>query len=329
MPWVCLTFRADLLNALGGQKGAPRMLYAAVFLAQSCAPQQRQNWPQQRRQQRAPKPQLPQPPRRIPASLKPLLAALKQLLGACSCGATTLMHSQNLARLAAQLVLLLLQSCEHNGVRSKIRREKTPNTGEGTMRLCAGRAAKCPYGILLDHHCPLPASLTRTQAAVSAEAAVEAPKTPPRNRYIATLGSTLRRLKQIRESTQHIAPTGRICWARAEPADLGLSPVMEEGACGHGLAAPCAQHAEVLTHAPSPREEQGQRGMRSAQRRAPVAAARSRPPPQPPEELIREFVPHCHVIAFVWSVVRHVVPVVISSAWFACADCAAGDSRRA
>ena len=75
---------ADILNALQGQNGAPRMLYAAIFLAQRCTAQQRQGWAQQRRQQQAPKPQLPKPPRRIPASLKPLLAALRCMLGACS-----------------------------------------------------------------------------------------------------------------------------------------------------------------------------------------------------------------------------------------------------
>ena len=52
------------------------------------------------------------------------------------------------------------------------------------MHGCAGRASKCPYGILLDHHCPLPACLRRMQAAVSSEAAVEAPRTPLRAGYV-------------------------------------------------------------------------------------------------------------------------------------------------
>ena len=96
---------------------------------------------------------------------------------------------------------------------------------------------------------------------------------------------------------------------------------------------PCSQHVEFLTQAPGHGEEQGHRSAGGAQHGAPAAAARLRPAP-PQEELIREFVPHSQVTAFVWSVVRHVVPVVCpASTWSTntlmktCINAAASDSQ--
>jgi hypothetical protein len=78
---------ADILNALQGQRGAPRSLYAAIFGPRGEGVPHRRGGARQRQQQQQPPrahAPLPKAPRRIPARLQPLLLALRAMLGACS-----------------------------------------------------------------------------------------------------------------------------------------------------------------------------------------------------------------------------------------------------
>lgn len=157
---------ADILNALQGTQGASRALYKAVFgrdalrqyldQAQSgrgrgwANPSRKQAW---------------EAPRRIPAAQQPLVRALGQLLGADLCLLNSWANAsdpmltscdsphprpsaEEPLRMAPALVLLF------RGPYVEVLRQ--------AISVCADRAKKCPFGLLLEHHCPLPDGLIRS-----------------------------------------------------------------------------------------------------------------------------------------------------------------------
>ena len=90
-----------------------------------------------------------QVPKRIPAAQKPLVQALRQLLGKDH---LTPKHVSTLGVCRAKVLIeLALMPMEiYHAVNED-------------SQVCAERAQKCPFGLLLEHHCPLPPGMPSTQ----------------------------------------------------------------------------------------------------------------------------------------------------------------------